>query len=179
MKDCSGRVYRWDHQVGRHDWFNEDPFNTFRPGRRYFRTASGTSVPHHHRQENAGNRPRASGDQHFNRFSRSDQHYVLKYDMGRGRFNAANTDGYARSSRTDDRDWDNGRNTYWRERYHHQGHPEDFGEYDRLGDRRYAHEHGYSSNFRDSEHWYEDAEHRRKWHLDYGYFKKGGRNEGE
>jgi hypothetical protein len=101
----------------------------------------------------------------YNRYNELDMRYGLNYDSGRGRFNADNGAGYANTFRSHDRDWDNGRNTYWRERYHHQGHDADddlitrFGERvrdtwsrwfdgDKTSDRK-SHRRGYSSNFRD------------------------------
>jgi hypothetical protein len=101
----------------------------------------------------------------YNRFSEYDNRYGLNYDSGRGRFNADYGGGYANTNRSQDRDWDNGRNIYWRERYHHQGHEEEEGPISRLGDKikdtwtewlygvdekdRNSHRRGYSSNFRD------------------------------
>jgi hypothetical protein len=101
--------------------------------------------------------------EHYNRFGEQESRYGLIYDSGRGRYNADYGDGYASRNRSHDRDWDNGRNTYWRERYHHQGHP-DAPKEDLAGKIKHAwshwwndekqsdrnsHRRGYSSNYRD------------------------------
>lgn len=77
---------------------------------------------------------RSAGDR-YNRLSRQDNRYSLDYDFGRGRTGAQNRHGYADTNRSHDTDWDNGRNVYWREKYHHQGHPDDRDRIQRLEDR--------------------------------------------
>lgn len=182
MRDRSRDMERWSHEIERHDWYNDNEFNSYRPQRRYYRTSPGPYEHHQHHehpdhpdyrgyQDERGRRAR-----HFNRFDEDDHRYVMRYDLGRGGYHASHEQGYANTPRSTDRDWDDGRNVYWRERYHHQGHPEDRHFEDRYhlnredweDERdRYAHRRGYSSNYRDhNDHGFRG----RDWRIDDDYY---------
>lgn len=79
-----------------------------------------------------GNRGGSHSIQRHNRFSAQEERYGLHYNSGHDRYGVKNTTGYAGGNRSRDSEWSDGRNTYWSEKYHHQGHPDEGSLMDRV-----------------------------------------------